>query len=96
MVLPRTKRAVDGGDTGVGVGAEEVVVVVEEVGADDEGVVSDPRDGRESCGRKAEAQKRADAVSGAGPEDPGDGGKEEDGGGLGKDHEGEKQVRERR
>jgi hypothetical protein len=41
-------------------------------------------------------KERAEAISGAGPEEPGDCGKEKDGGGLGEDHEGEKQAQEDR
>jgi hypothetical protein len=80
------------GDAGVGVGAEEVVVVREEVGTDDEDVIAEPDDSSDDGGRNAEAEEGAQAVSGAGPEKPGDGGEEKDGGGLGEDHEGNEKT----
>ncbi len=81
------------GDAGVGVGAEEVVIVVEKVGPDDEAVVGEPDDWREGDGGEGEAEKRAETVFGAGPEDPGDRGEEKDGGGLGEDHEGKEEAK---
>ncbi len=46
----------------------------------------------ECGGGEAETEEGAEAVSGAGPEEPGDRGEEKDGGGLGEDHEGKKQT----
>ncbi len=62
------------------------------MGADDEEVVAEPDNGGEGRGGKAEAKEGTEAVSGAGPEEPGDRGEEKDGGGLGEDHEGKKEA----
>jgi hypothetical protein len=84
---------VGGGDASVGVGAEEVAVVREEVGTDDEDVIAEPDGGGDDGGWNAEAEEGTEAISGAGPEKPSDGGEEKDGGGLGEDHEGNEKTK---
>jgi hypothetical protein len=63
------------------------------VGVDDEGVVAEPKCSCQRDGRKTKTQEGAEAVSGASPEEPGDGGKEKDSGGLGEDHEREEKTK---
>jgi hypothetical protein len=68
------------------------VVVEEEVRSDNEQVVTEPCDGTQRQWRNGKLKEGAEAVSGACPEQPGDCGKEKDGGGLGEDHEGQENA----
>ena len=80
------------GHAGVAVGAEEIVVVGQEMGTDDEEVIAQPCDDGQDRARKTELKEGAEAVSGAGPEQPCNCGKDKDGGGLGEDHEREQNA----
>jgi hypothetical protein len=58
------------GEAGVAVGVEKVVEVGEKVWADDDEVVAEPKGGGERGGGEAETKEGAEAVSGAGPQEP--------------------------
>ena len=64
------------------------------MGADDEAEVEQPECAGEDDGGEDGWRGAADGVAGAGPEHPEDGRREEDGGGLGEDHERQKDADE--
>ena len=82
------------GDAGVGVSAEEVTVVQEEVGADEDEKVGEPEGEGEGGGGESDGEEDAETVAGSREEHPSDGGYEEEGGGLGEDHGGKERAKE--
>jgi len=79
-------------DARVGIGAEEVTVVEEEVWPDKDEEVQKPKAHAERCGRKPHSQKSPESVADRGEQQPCDGWDKEDGGSFGQNHQGKQKA----